>query len=281
MEIENIGERFGEIWHLLLHDENANSLIQIENIGITKPNPDYGLSRNDKNLFVIEYIVSGREYLKVENKDYIVEAGDTCIIEPFSKHSYHSDPKNPVEKKWINFTSKIFSDLYENLGLKGQIIFHNFNSENYFEELLLLASKAQYSDEISFEVFDILSSLIIKLKKYLTVNIENEPSKTAKLVKNYIDSCVFKNTNLDELAKIAMYSKKQVTREFKKYYNDTPYNYLITLKIKAAKRLLEITDMPIKEIADRLCFENQHYFSKAFKRKVGVSPTEYKKNFTA
>ena len=279
MEIENIGERFGEIWHLLLHDENANSLIQIENIGITKPNPDYGLSRNNKNLFVFEYIVSGREYLKVENKDYIVEAGDTCIIEPFSKHSYYSDPKNPVEKKWINFTSKIFSNLYEDLGLKGQIVFHNFNSGNYFEELLLLASKAQYSDEISFEVFDILSSLIIKLKKYITVNIENEPSKTAKLVKNYIDSCVFKNTNLDELSKIAMYSKKQVTREFKKYYNDTPYNYLITLKIKAAKRLLEITDMPIKEIADRLCFENQHYFSKAFKRKVGISPTEYKKSF--
>lgn len=280
MEIENIGERFGEIWHLLLHDENANSLIQIENIGITKPNPDYGLSRNDKNLFIIEYIVSGREYLKVDNKDYVLEAGDTCIIEPFSKHSYHSDPHNPVEKKWINFTSKTFLDLYSNLALNGQIIFHNFNSNNYFEELLLLASKAQYSDEISFEVFEILSSLVIKLKKYLTVNNGNEPSKTAKLVKNYIDSCVFKNTSLEELSKFAMYSKKQVTREFKKYYHDTPYNYLINLKIKAAKRLLEITDMPIKEIADRLCFENQHYFSKAFKRKVGVSPTEYKKNFS-
>ncbi len=278
MDKDHIGESFGEKWHLFLQSGNKDLPLQIENIGVTTPNQNFGLSRNNSELFIIEYIISGKEHLKVENKDFLLTAGDTCIIEPNTNHSYHSDPKDPVEKKWINFTSPLFHSVYKELGLSGKYLFKDFNSSTYFEELLILAEKSKYSEDICFDAAVILFKLIFEIKKSIFEEQKALPSNTAKKVKNYIDSCVFKTLSLDELSKTIMYSKKQLTREFKKYYNNTPYNYLLELKISTAKRLLEITDMPIKEIADRLCFENQHYFSKAFKNKVGISPTEYKIN---
>ena len=275
---DHIGESFGEKWHLFLQSGNKDVPLQVENIGVTTPNQNFGLSRNNSDLFIIEYIVSGKEHLKVENKDFLLSEGDTCIIEPNTTHSYHSDPIDPVEKKWINFTSPLFHKIYKELGLSGKCLFKDFNSNTYFEELLILAERSRYSEDICFDAIEILLKLIFELKKSIFEEQKILPSNTAKKVKNYLDSCVFKTLSLDELSKSIMYSKKQLTREFKKCYNNTPYKYLLELKISTAKRLLEITDMPIKEIADRLRFENQHYFSKAFKSKVGVSPTEYKNN---
>ena len=277
MNRNNYGELFGEKWHLFLQSANNDVPLKIENIGVTMPNSNFGLSRTNSDLFILEYIISGKEHLKVENNDFILTSGDTCIIEPHVNHSYYSDPKDPVEKKWINFVSPIFCEVYKKLGLTGKYLFKGFNSDAYFDELLLLAEKSKYSDDICYDAIEILFKIIFQIKKTISEGNVEQPSETAKKVKNYIDSCVFKKFSLDDLSKKIMYSKKQLTREFKKYYNNTPYNYLIEIKTSTAKRLLEITDMPIKEIADRLCFENQHYFSKAFKKKVGISPSTYKK----
>jgi AraC-like DNA-binding protein len=67
---------------------------------------------------------------------------------------------------------------------------------------------------------------------------------------------------------------------FKTYTAMTPYQYFIQLKIHRAERLLEEEGASVKEVAFSLGFEDQHYFSRLFKNKTGIAPSEWKKYLT-
>ena len=60
-------------------------------------------------------------------------------------------------------------------------------------------------------------------------------------------------------------------REFKKIFNNTPNNYITDQKIKRAKELLRITEMPVNEVAFEVGFNDPLYFTGIFKKKIGDS----------
>ena len=55
----------------------------------------------------------------------------------------------------------------------------------------------------------------------------------------------------------------------------TPYQYFIGIKMHKAKELLEGGDQAVKEVAFRLGFKDEYYFSRLFKSKTGVSPSQW------
>ena len=57
----------------------------------------------------------------------------------------------------------------------------------------------------------------------------------------------------------------------------TPYAYVLGKRIDLSKKLLVDTNLTVKQIADKLCFTDEYYFSNLFKRKVGVSPAAYRR----
>ena len=73
-------------------------------------------------------------------------------------------------------------------------------------------------------------------------------------------------------------SKSQLCREFKKYYELSPYQYLINRRLSIAETLLLETAVSIREISDLLCFVDAYSFSNLFKKKLGVSPKKYREN---
>ena len=68
----------------------------------------------------------------------------------------------------------------------------------------------------------------------------------------------------------------QFRRAFKVSTGLSPHQYRLQSLLRQAKELLEGTDMPIKNVAVMVHFADQHYFSKAFKQKVGVTPSEWR-----
>ena len=72
-------------------------------------------------------------------------------------------------------------------------------------------------------------------------------------------------------------SSSYISRLMKMYYNNSPMDYYNRLKIEEAKILLSRNpDMLVKDIAEILGFNDQHYFSKVFKMQYGLSPVDYK-----
>lgn len=95
-------------------------------------------------------------------------------------------------------------------------------------------------------------------------------------IRNYIDNNYENDLNLDHLARIRFVSKYHLLRLFKRYYGQTPRQYLIDKRIAMAKVQLQ-SGMSVTETCFAVGFESVGSFSTLFKSKTGKSPTEYQK----
>ena len=97
-----------------------------------------------------------------------------------------------------------------------------------------------------------------------------------KKVLNYIDRNIKRGVTLDMAAAYVGMSASYFSKFFKKYMGVNFITYVTDRKIEAAKDMLINTDRPVVNIAYDLSYSETNYFSKTFKKKVGVTPTEYR-----
>lgn len=268
------GPMENEEYNLFLPDSNSSAPIIVENIGITHPNPRYRILRKSTNYFVFEYVISGKGYLETGNRKYALEAGDVYILEPGQPHCYYSDSDEPFEKIWINFFSDFFIDVFRRFNISGINHFPKSDCSAYFEELYNLTKISNRSEDICYQACSILFRIICYIADPIRRNMDI--SATAATIKKQLDASLYSNIMIKDLENLVHLSKSQLIREFQKHYNATPYNYLLTQKINVAKQLLLTTDLNLQEISNRLAFSDPHYFSRIFKKKVGISPKEFR-----
>lgn len=133
-----------------------------------------------------------------------------------------------------------------------------------------------------------MEELFLKIQRFLVSNRDSSsnaklPKKkmSAKELVQEIDAYIRKNLAGDNsiltICKVFMISQPYLSKAFKANFNCTYNEYLISLKIEEAKRLLEQKEeYLIGEVAQLSGFSDQFYFSKVFKNVTGYSPREYR-----
>lgn len=96
----------------------------------------------------------------------------------------------------------------------------------------------------------------------------------------YIDTHCTEDITLDEIAKIAGFSKYHFTRLFKQFTNNTFYKYLNQKRIELALTFLADPNISVTEAAMQSGFANPSTFIRVFKAEKGCTPTEFRKMFT-
>jgi len=79
------------------------------------------------------------------------------------------------------------------------------------------------------------------------------------------------------MADIAKMDRYSFIRSFKAQIGKTPYEFLLDLKIEKAKKMLASKDYSITEISMICDFSSHSHFTTTFKKKTGISPSEYRK----
>lgn len=255
---------------------NMEYPFNIEAIGVTHPDKDYFVSRNRSDYFVIEFIVAGKGTLSVNGKDYTLEAGDVYILPPESTHSYRADAEHPYQKLWCNFYSDTFAKIQADYRLNEKYVFH---APECKEDFLRLVELATFGSRMNDNEWANVAGLLINVLNKIAAR-EYRPDSSnviAARAKEMLDDAVFDNLTVEDLAKQLFISKTILTREFKFMYGMSPYHYYLNKKLSQAKLMLHNSNMSVKEISDKLCFADEHYFSGLFKRKVGVPPSEFRR----
>jgi AraC-like DNA-binding protein/quercetin dioxygenase-like cupin family protein len=94
----------------------------------------------------------------------------------------------------------------------------------------------------------------------------------------YINLNYHQNIGLKRLANIAGMSKNSLINHFIKVIGYTPMKYVINCRLACAAKLLINTELPIYEIAERSGFSDSAYFSRIFKKSLGLSPSSYRES---
>ena len=80
---------------------------------------------------------------------------------------------------------------------------------------------------------------------------------------------------LDEIANELYFSKTYIKNIFRKHTGTSVIQYYLDLKIEEAKKLIANNKFSFTVISDKLNFNSVHYFSRTFKQRTGISPSEY------
>lgn len=250
--------------------------LDVSIMGITNPDPDYYIRRESSRCFILEYILSGVGYLKVNGQDYTLRAGDAYLIHPGDKCEYYADKDEPYKKYWINFRSYFFTDFLKAYELGEPRVFHGLNLEKTFEKLFVLENISDSNDDLYLPASELLYSAAFQIAMH--VKKVKASSSLAAQIKHELQHSIGVSITLEALEKKFYRTKSDIIKQFKKAYGITPYAYLMSLRIQAAKNLLGNSQKSAKEIADYLCFSSEYHFSNFFKSKTGISPREYRKN---
>lgn len=129
-----------------------------------------------------------------------------------------------------------------------------------------------------------------RLCELINTSIENVRSmqKTDSIVhsqkdviKDYIDRNYKKDISAKDVAGILGYSDVYFSKVFKQLFDDNFINYLTKIRIDRAKVLLKDISFNIKEVGKSVGYADSNYFTKVFKRSIGMSPSEYRSKHNA
>lgn len=129
------------------------------------------------------------------------------------------------------------------------------------KELILLLVQSKNINSIIELVSDLYSSNSVQIREVIELHL-------------------YSNLKLDEIAKLCNLSLSTFKREFRKEFTDSPTNYINFRRVEKAKELLNISELSISEIAYEVGFQDSLYFTRIFKKRVGIPPTVFRKQNT-
>ena len=101
------------------------------------------------------------------------------------------------------------------------------------------------------------------------------------VIKDYIDRNYKKDISAKDVAGMLGYSDVYFSKVFKQLFDDNFINYLTKIRIDRAKVLLKDVSFNIKEVGKSVGYADSNYFTKVFKRSIGISPSEYRSKHNA
>jgi AraC-like DNA-binding protein len=229
--------------------------------------------------FQMVYITEGQGIFTSGAAAYQVKPGSILLILPGVRHAYRPLPETGWHEYWVGFKGGYFSTLLA----EGR-----FSPDHVFFETGLWDSVVSIFNQIFDEVGNqrplyqlktcaLIMSLIAGV---LTRERRREqPNYYEKIVagaKYLMESNVYGEIDIPSISEQLGMSTSRLNEIFKTYTSMTPYQYYIHIKIHKAESLLEQEDLPVKEVAYKMGFEDQYYFSRLFKNKTGVAPSDWK-----
>lgn len=123
-----------------------------------------------------------------------------------------------------------------------------------------------------------ITSLFLSLlnEQIISSPDESNDAKTFGALVEFMRSRITSSVSVEELAKAGRISKTALKHIFARYGGMGAHKYFLKMKIATASKLLK-KGMSVTEVAEKLGFSSQAYFSSAFKRECGLSPLDYAK----
>lgn len=232
----------------------------------------------NRDWLIMCFQTSFSYYRNGEMKDG--KAGDCLINSPniYIKHGPADDMKTGFQNDWMYFSCDGIEELLNKYGLPIDTHFSigtpDFMTKS-IQEIMYenLNRQSHYKEKISC----IVHNLFLDLSRCISRDCFVCHGGDIFLeMRNEIFNSLDENWNLEAMAKRAGYSVSRFSYLYKSRFNISPSSDLLKMRIQKAKNLLSYSDFPIGEISHKSGFSSVQHFSYAFKKALGVSPTEYR-----
>lgn len=229
------------------------------------------------------YVVDGRVGVTADDRIYVLSAGDLIIHKPMEFHKIWSED-NHVRVNIYTFVAS-GTDLSGLENHSGEV---NEIAEKQFHELNLIAKQAFICDEgglvmsfqnpVKAQIFaGMLEAILLELHENTSeIGTEEKHSRVFSTVVAFMNDNIHRHLTVELIAQQCNISSSMLKKLFKKYTDSGVMSYFSRMKINRAMEMLS-AGASVAAVSEKLAYANQFYFSTAFKRQTGYTPTEYRK----
>ncbi|WP_411346981.1 helix-turn-helix domain-containing protein [Paenibacillus sp. WLX2291] len=229
------------------------------------------------------WICEGEGWLKIGRNEYYPQPRELFLLPQGIKQSYSVINEHPFQKYWCHFTAHVNGiNLFKLLDIYPLCIpYQPDRLTQIFQDIITFA----HSDAVYANL--LVKSKLMELISYFIMNVHSDHRQLVlknraaldqlALVLNYIDDHIGSTITLEELAHLIYMHPNSLIRMFKQHMGMPPIQYISRKKIEKSKQLLTVTCCSISDIAQQLGFNDNFYFSKQFKKYVGLAPTDYRR----
>lgn len=215
-------------------------------------------------------------------------SGDVVIISRFENHSIKivsSEYERYVLRISVDLPAddllfSLFTNRPENFDNIISLDEQKKNFENIFDKIVFEHS---LGNELSDRLQNMLmTEIMIYINRIFPYHLNEYSKKNVSLVssvKNEFENNYFNEFDLENIAKRYNVSVSTLTHTFKRIVGVSAFEYLLSCRMTAAKKLLTKGDMPIGEIVEACGFTDNSNFSRTFKKLNGISPTDFRKKY--
>lgn len=227
------------------------------------------------------FILDGEGVFIQKGKKYPLKRNDLFGIFPQIPHEYVSDKCDPMQYLRLTFEGSQSVQLLERIGIKRCTPFkvNGYTSVTLLHLRELIEQAENTADRDSDLVrLSIFLQLFRSLSRHVPDELRNIDCSDEWLEqgREHMELHYSENISIETIAKHVGIERSYFSRKFKTAYGITPLKYLQNIRINAAKKLLETTDLSLSAIAPSVGYVDIFSFSKAFKKNTGISPVDYR-----
>ena len=229
----------------------------------------------------LTYVDQGALHSVADGQDLLLKQGDLVVYGPDQWHMQYADIGVAPRFVTLSFATQ-GTDLIPLLNRK-------FSAPQKVVSLLQTMLHEQermdaYSGDIILSQLNLLLLLLLrettaptggKLQTANSVHSENEIIRQAQ---QYISSHIREKLSVPLVARQVDVSPSYLTALFHKNLQISPGEYIRRIKLQESKQMIRENNLNFTEIAAELQYSTVHHFSRQFKEKFGITPTEYAKS---
>lgn len=232
------------------------------------------LQHEDWTVYIV---ISGSFRCTLEGKTETLSPGDVYVIPPNVEFD-----RSVTETLLVHFIRFTLNETPLSVPIPtGKLQYQNKNRAEQTVQMLKQTPKLPPEQKETY-LRHCLSDLLLQYNyEQQTPSLQPTPpeDETVRDVLEYLNGHYREPIRLSEIASRFGISPSGLIKKFRKTVGILPQRYLIELRIKKAKQYLVDTSLTVSEISEKTGFETVYYFSKAFKKETGYSPSEYRNSY--
>jgi len=235
---------------------------------------------------ILIYCTDGLGWIQVPSGRVTLQAGDMYAITPGVPHSYGSDPDNPWTIYWFHITG---TDCEESVAAAmgdrknlPQVVRVVFSDERIalFDRIFATFLNGYSQSNLLFANLTLpyfLASFVLPDNFQVKPRSSGPPDPTNKAIL-FMQENLSNPVTLDNIAQSVYLSASFFSRKFKQDTGYAPIEYFNHLRIQRACQLLHFSALRINEVASQIGIDDPFYFSRLFRKQMGVSPVAYRRS---
>ncbi len=230
---------------------------------------------------IMHYCVGGKGWVRIAGGQWEVAADTAFFLPPQTPHLYGADPADPWSIYWIHFTGKQADDFFETLEVGAR---HPLLHLGCTEEILSALRRIEFylaavhTRPNLIAASTTLASFLglVHLQRFAMERKERTVEENIQQTIDFMNANLARQIPLRELAHLGRMSIGRYEIAFTKRTNCSPLTYFRRMKIQKASRLLTETNLPLKTICTEVGYDDPYYFSRLFKKMMGVAPSYFR-----